>query len=141
MNLRERQEDEVEINLTPLLDVVFLLLIFFMVSTTFIHESRIDLSLPEASQDASKDQRKSLVIDIDRQGCYYVNGRLLINTSSETLRQALRAASTGSQEPVLVIKADARTTHQSVIDVMDAASQLGLTHIRFATRIKEGAEQ
>ncbi len=138
MNLRDHREDEVEINLTPLIDVVFLLLIFFMVSTTFIHESRIDLSLPEASQDAPEDEPKTIEIDIDRQGRYYVNGRLLVNSRKETVRQALREASSGLREPVLLLKADAQATHQSVITVMDAASQLGLTRIRFATHLQQG---
>ncbi len=138
MNLRDHREDEVEINLTPLIDVVFLLLIFFMVSTTFIHESRIDLSLPEASQDAPEDEPKTIEIDIDRQGRYYVNGRLLVNRRRETIRQALREAASGLKEPVLLLKADAEATHQSVITVMDAASQLGLTRIRFATHLQQG---
>ncbi|RME35239.1 MAG: biopolymer transporter ExbD [Gammaproteobacteria bacterium] len=138
MRLNERREDDVEINLTPLIDVVFLLLIFFMVSTTFIHESRIDLSLPEASQDAPEDEPKTIEVDIDRQGRYFINGRMLVNTSKETLRSALREAADGLKEPVLLLKADAQTTHQSVIDVMDAASQIGLNRIRFATRLKQG---
>ena len=92
MNFRPRPEEEVDVNLTPLIDVVFLLLIFFMVSTTFIRESEIELTLPEASAEVRKDPLDTINIAIDAKGRYFVNGNALINTQLVTIRQALNDA-------------------------------------------------
>jgi biopolymer transport protein ExbD len=137
MNFRPRPEEEVDVNLTPLIDVVFLLLIFFMVSTTFIRESEIELTLPEASAEIREDPIDTIKIAIDAQGRYFVNGNALINTQLNTIRQALNDARPADSEPVVIISADANATHQAVVTVMDAARQVGMTRITFPTRIRD----
>ncbi|MGD2055183.1 MAG: biopolymer transporter ExbD [Gammaproteobacteria bacterium] len=133
MNLQPDSYDEPEINLTPLIDVVFLLLIFFMVSTTFEHQARIQIDLPEATVDASKPEDESLEIIIDAQGRYFIGEQQLVNTRLKTLKGAIRKA-LGKREAIpVIIRADANTPHQAVIRVLDATSQLGLIHISLAT--------
>ncbi len=139
MRLQERHDDEVDINLTPLIDVVFLLLIFFMVSTTFIHESRIKLNLPVADAQAQEQQPHAVEIAIDGRGRYFVNGRALINPRHESIRAAMLKAAGNNKDPVIIIDADAETTHQSVVNVLDVARELGFLHITFATRIRKPA--
>jgi len=137
MNFRPRGEEEVDVNLTPLIDVVFLLLIFFMVSTTFIRESEIELTLPEASAEARDKPADTIEIAIDRNGRFFVNGNALINTQLATMRQALNDARPTEGDPIVIISADAEASHQSVVTVMDAARQAGLTRITFPTKIRE----
>ncbi|MGQ0658343.1 MAG: ExbD/TolR family protein [Chromatiales bacterium] len=139
MNFRRGQEDSVEINVTSLIDVVLLLLIFFMVSTTFLNPAHINLTLPSASASADKENPpKTLEITVDKNGQYFVNGRALLNTQEATLRQGLIEAAEGMKDPPLRIHADAGTTHQSVITVLDVARQLGWVHISFATEVRQG---
>ena len=137
MNFRPRQEPEIEVNLTPLIDVVFLLLIFFMVSTTFVRESEIDLTLPEASAEVRDEPIDKIDIAVDKEGQYFVNGKALVNNQLETLKRALAEIKTTDGDPLVVINADADASHQSVITVMDAARQTGLIRITFPTRIRE----
>jgi len=137
MNFRPRREEEVDVNLTPLIDVVFLLLIFFMVSTTFIRESEIELTLPEASVEAREEAVDKIEIAIDKDGRFFVNGNALINTQLATIRQALNEAKSDGGDPIVIISADATATHQSVVTVMDAARLVGLTRITFPTKIHE----
>ena len=133
MNFRPRGEEEVDVNLTPLIDVVFLLLIFFMVSTTFVRESEIELTLPEASAEVRENPADVIDIAIDGSGRFFVNGNALINTQLETVKRALSAVRPADAEPVVIISADAKASHQSVVTVMDAARQVGLTRITFPT--------
>jgi biopolymer transport protein ExbD len=135
MNLRpERTDERVDINLTPLIDVVFLLLIFFMVSTTFDRHANLKVELPEASATKSQQQQDPVVISIDADGNYFINDRQLVNTTLETLKIALRKTVADKEKDVpLVLRADARTPHQSVVRAMDAAAQLGLTRLSIAT--------
>jgi biopolymer transport protein ExbD len=137
MNFRPRGEEEVDVNLTPLIDVVFLLLIFFMVSTTFIRESEIELTLPEASAEVREDPLDVIEIAIDANGRYFVNGTALISTQLAVVRQALSDVRPTDAEPVVIISADAEASHQSVVTVMDAARQIGLTRITFPTKIQD----
>ena len=138
MNLRpNRSSEEVEINLTPLIDVVFLLLIFFMVSTTFTRESEVSVDLPEASGRALEVKPQVIEISIDAQGHYFINRQGVINTQLATLKRAIRKAAAGSSEPQLIISADRKTPHEFVIRAMDAARQLNFTHLTFATRRPE----
>ena len=137
MNFRPRREEEVDVNLTPLIDVVFLLLIFFMVSTTFIRESEIELTLPEASAEVRENPLDTIDIAIDARGRYFVNGNALINTQLATIRQALNDVRPADAEPVVIISADANATHQAVVTVMDAARQVGMTRITFPTKIRD----
>jgi biopolymer transport protein ExbD len=133
MNLQPSDSDEPEVNLTPLIDVVFLLLIFFMVSTTFEHQSRIQIELPEATAEATKPEDESLEIIIDAQGRFFIGEEQVVNTELKTLKGAIGKA-VGEREGIpVIIRADAKTPHQAVITALDATSQLGLTRISLAT--------
>ena len=136
MNFRAPRERDADINLTPLIDVVFLLLIFFMVSTTFVKESEIDLTLPEASAEVKETAAEQIDVAIDRDGTVYINEKALLNNRVDTLRKALGDAADGN-DPVVIISADARASHQSVVDIMDAARQAGLFRVTFPTRVRE----
>ena len=138
MNFRAPRDRELEINLTPLIDVVFLLLIFFMVSTTFVKESEIELTLPEASADKREVSDNRIDVAIERDGTVYVDDRALVNTQLDTLRKALSDAAREHDDPVVIISADAAASHQGVIDVMDAARQAGLSRVTFPTRRRDG---
>ncbi len=134
MNFSPQRQDQVELNLTPLIDVVFLLLIFFMVSTTFEHESEISITLPEASEEYTETKPEIVEVAIDARGGVFVNNQPLVNTQVQTIREALREAVYDLDEPPLIISADAKATHQLVVRVMDAARQLGLVNLSFATQ-------
>jgi len=141
MKFSDREEDDVQINLTPLIDVVFLLLIFFMVSTTFSKESELRIQLPESS-DRPSEQRDSpvLEVEISAEGVFAVKGpddeaaRQLLDAKRETLYRALAAASGNRQEMVTVIRADRHTPHEAVVKAMDIVRRLGHTDITFATQ-------
>ena len=141
MNFRSRQNNlETEINLTPLIDVVFLLLIFFMVTTTFSKEAQIKLHLPEATSAEKVDpNEKFLTIQINEFGEYAVQGsedkkpRQLINSSHKTLQRTLKQAARNMQNPVVLIRADRLTPHESVVKAMDAARHQGFYQITFST--------
>jgi biopolymer transport protein ExbD len=135
VKLRQSKKEAPEVNITPLIDVVFLLLIFFMVSTTFQREAELSIELPEASSQAPENKEQSIEVAIDASGRYYVNGRLLINRQPQTIRKALQQASEGRENASLIISADAKTPHQAVVTVMDAARQLGLVRLTFAARL------
>ena len=134
MNLRKFDKQDPDVNLTPLIDVVFLLLIFFMVSTTFTRESRISIDLPESSATPVETESQAIEVTIDEQGRYYVNQQLVINNKIETLMQALRLVAGDKKDLSLIINADAKTTHQSVVTAMDAARRLGIVHLSLATK-------
>jgi len=133
MNLQPGGDDEPDINLTPLIDVVFLLLIFFMVSTTFERQSRIQIELPEATTDATAQDDDMLEILVDVKGRYFIGNQQVINSELKTLKTAISKAVGNRGELPVTIRADANTPHQAVIRVLDATSQLGLTHISLAT--------
>lgn len=133
MRLQTNRREEPDVNLTPLIDVVFLLLIFFMVSTTFQRETEISIELPEASGNPQQDERKMVEISIDAKGRYYVNGEEVINTQLETLKRAISAAAGDEVKPRVLLSADKMTPHQAVITAMDAARQLGFVNLTFAT--------
>ena len=133
MNLQPGDEDEPEVNLTPLIDVVFLLLIFFMVSTTFEQQSRIQIELPEATPTPAETEDESLEIVIDAEGRYFIGEQQVVNSELKTLKSAISKAVKGREPLTVIIRADASTPHQAVITALDAASQLGLTQISLAT--------
>lgn len=137
MNLRPRKEDEVDLNLTPLIDVVFLLLIFFMVSTTFVKESEIKLDLPEASTSIAPDEEGTIKISIDARGRYFINEVPLVNSQAETIEKAIKEAAGNNKKPLIIVNADRQTTHQSVVSVLDAARRLNFLRITFATERKK----
>ena len=134
MNLRKFRKHELSINLTPLIDVVFLLLIFFMVTTTFRDESRIKIDLPQATKEPVEGVNEMLTIMVDRDGRYFVNDQSLINTQLDTLKRALRKEMGENENIPVVVSADANAPHQSVVTAMDAARQVGLTRLSIATR-------
>ncbi len=142
MNFRSRRPEDPDLNITPLIDVVFLLLIFFMVTTTFEHESEIDITLPEASSEQVDPPDNTIDISIDERGRVFINENGLVNNQPATIRQALKkaVADSDNRNPPVLINADAETTHQAVIKVMDAARQLGLRKVTFATRALESPE-
>lgn len=124
--------EEVTINLTPLIDVVFLLLIFFMVSTTFDTTSELKITLPEASDQPSANVPEKLNIMIDSEGRFYLNSRELTNKKSATLMAAVERALNGSDIPV-VIQSDAASPVQSLVTAMDVLGKLGLSRVSIAT--------
>ena len=133
MNLKPNREDNIELNLTPLIDVVFLLLIFFMVSTTFEKQAKLKVQLPDSSAQIETQDQKSITIGIDAKGHYYLNDRQVVNTSLDTLKIAIQKITKGDKDMIVILKADAKTPHQSVVTAMDAASQLGLVKLSIAT--------
>ncbi len=139
MNFAPKREKELELNMTPLIDVVFLLLIFFMVSTTFERESEISIELPESSGEEAQHEQFVVEISIDGQGRYFINQRKLKDNKLETLKQGIREVRSqqGDEKtkPKLIISADRNTKHQAVVRAMDAARQLGLVHLTFATKL------
>ncbi len=137
MKFRHTIRQDPDINLTPLIDVVFLLLIFFMVSTTFTKESAITVDLPEATVEAPPEQEPPLEVLIDAQGRFYVNQKALVNKQMETLVRALRQAIGEGPPPPLVISADAQTPHQYVVTAMDAARHAGIERLSLATKQKQ----
>lgn len=130
---RQRREDDM-INLTPLIDVVFLLLIFFMVSTTFTKNTHLTIDLPEAIGSPAADSSNRLDVVIGADGSYQVNGQGLINNQAETLKTALLQLSQGDTATPLTITADARTPHQAVVTAMDVAGQAGFARLSITTR-------
>jgi biopolymer transport protein ExbD len=134
MNLNVRPRAEPEVNLTSLIDVVLLLLIFFMVSTSFVKQSQISIRLPEADSAAIVEEiAEQLDIMITEQGTYLINGRELINSRPETIRNALQKLSGGNTSLPLTISADANARHQHVVTAMDVAGKLGFVKISIAT--------
>jgi biopolymer transport protein ExbD len=134
MRLNLRAKTEPEVNMTSLIDVVLLLLIFFMVSTSFVKESQISITLPEADSEAvAEDVPQQLEIMITEQGTYLVNGRELVNNRPGTIRNALQRVSAGDTSLPLTISADANARHQHVVTAMDVAGRLGFTRISIAT--------
>ncbi len=135
MNFRpdRKKDDDVDVNLTPLIDVVFLLLIFFMVSTSFDRYANLKVKLPEASNKAQQHTGAPLVITIDAKGKFFVNQRQVVNTSLETLKAAIKQTVGDRKDMTVLLRADANTPHYAVVRAMDAAAQLGLVRISIAT--------
>ena len=134
MKLQPKDHEEPEMNLTSLIDVVLLLLIFFMVSTTFVDESRIKLQLPQASTEPAAEQKKDPIeVAVAASGEYRVNGQVLINTSPATLSAAVSKLAGEKRDLPITIRADARATHQSVVTAMDVLGRLGFKAISIAT--------
>ena len=142
MRLSLRPRTPPEVNLTSLIDVVLLLLIFFMVSTSFVKQSNIAISLPEADSLAVVEETPGQIdIMITETGTYLVNGRELINSRPETIRNALQKVSNGNNDLPLTISADANAKHQDVVTAMDVAGRLGFVKINIATVNEQDAGQ
>ena len=127
--------------MTPLIDVVFLLLIFFMVTTTFSRETRLLVSLPEARAEAAESNPTQIEIIVARDGSFSINGRGLVNSRIETLVQGLEIESGGDHSLQILLIADAEATHQSVVTAMDGIGQSGFTRLNIATQRPQESEQ
>jgi biopolymer transport protein ExbD len=140
VNFQKRRSEEPELNMTSLIDVVLLLLIFFMLSTRFIDEGRLQLRLPEAGIEPEAASRDAVEIEVTAEGGYRVNGRPLINNSPDTLAAAIGKAAANNRAIPVTIRADARATHQSVVTAMDVAGHAGYRRINIAT-VNDGQDR
>ncbi|PCJ33182.1 MAG: biopolymer transporter ExbD [Gammaproteobacteria bacterium] len=135
MKLSANKVEEPDLNLTPMIDVVFLLLLFFMVSTSFIRESSLKVDLPEATGQALAEQDAAIDIIINAQGQFVINDVTLENPSSEQLSAQLKqAVGDDNTDPHIIISADSATEYQNIVTAMDVAQQLGYTRLTLATR-------
>jgi len=136
MNLRtQRTRDDPEINFIPLIDVLLVILIFLMVTTTYQRVAELQITLPEANADPAKDRPREINVGLDAQGHYKIDrAPPFAFTSIGTMADMLQRAAGGAKDAIVVINADAQATHQSVIHIMEAARAAGLTHITFATQ-------
>ena len=135
MNFRRRgHREEPEINFIPLIDLLLVILIFLMVTTTYSRFSELQVSLPQAEGKAEEKKNAELRVEVNRGGDYVVNGRRPDDKSVAALAKLLQTLSAGKQNPVVIISADAQATHQSVVSVMEAARVAGLSQLTFATQ-------
>ena len=135
MNLRgTRSRDDPEINFIPLIDVLLVILIFLMVTTTYQRVAELQITLPEADAEQVKQRPKEINVGIDSQGRYVIDKTVFTFTTATALADVLKQAAGDAKEPVVIINADANATHQSVIHVMEAARMAGYIHITFATQ-------
>lgn len=134
MKFRRRRRVEVGIDLTPLIDVVFLMVIFLTVSTSFIRQGQLRINLPEADAPPAEEKKRRLELVISADGEYAVDGKALVDAKAGTISAALRDASRGDTGLALVITADAQTPHELVVRAMDVAGRLGFSTLGIATR-------
>ncbi len=142
MNFRHRTREEPEINLIPFIDVLLVVLIFLMLTTTFNKFTEMQLRLPVADTDAQRDYPKELVVAVGSDGAYAVNKKMVEGRSLEALSSAMLQGAKAGKDTVVIISADASAKHQAVVTVMEAARRAGLTQITFATQssVKAGAK-
>ncbi|WP_296271293.1 ExbD/TolR family protein [Pseudomonas sp. UBA6323] len=135
MKFRRKPRENVEINLASLIDVVFILLLFFVVTTTFTRETQLKVDLPEAASGTPPEQTelKQVEVLIGADGAYSINGKALLESNLSNLMAALQKESEGDNSLPLIISADGKTPHQAVITAMDAAGKLGFSHLRITT--------
>ncbi|NOT17253.1 MAG: biopolymer transporter ExbD [Sulfuriferula sp.] len=135
MNFNRRQQhEEPEINLIPMIDVLLVVLIFLMVTTTYAKFSELKINLPQANGETSKEKPAQVTVAVDAVGDYQVNAHTISFTNVHNLAQVLKQESKGVADTVIIINADAKATHQSVVNVMEAGREAGLTRITFATQ-------
>ena len=134
MKISSSASERSNLNLTPLIDVVFLLLIFFMVSTTFTKESHLEIDLPQSSADPAKPSADEIEVIINSEGEFSLNERALINNQEETLKKAIEKISNGNTKIPFIITADSKTDHEFVVRVMDVAGQLGFVQLSITTQ-------
>jgi len=140
MNFRRREPEEPEINLIPFIDVLLVILIFLMLSTTYSKFTELQVTLPVANVEPLRDHPREIIVAIAADGRYAINRRPVEGRGVELLAAELSAAAEGSKDAMLIISADANAAHQSVINVMDAARRAGLPRLTFATQSSRGAE-
>lgn len=136
---RGRRHEDLEMNLVPLIDVLLVIIIFLVVSATFSRTSELQINLPTAEANSPQEKPLTIEVGVDAGGKYVVNGKGLADSSVAGISAALQAAANGGKEPTIIINADAKSTHQSVVDVMEASRMAGYTHITFATQSKAGS--
>ena len=141
MKFNRAIREELAINMTPLIDVVFLLLIFFMVTTTFSRDARLLVNLPEANADAGEGDPGQIEVLVTKDGSFSINGRGLVNSRVETLMQGLELESGGEHSLPILLIADAEATHQSVVTAMDGIGQSGFTRLNIATQRPQKLEE
>ena len=134
MNFRKSSRDEPEINLIPFIDVLLVVLIFLMLSTTYSKFTELQIKLPLADAEQQRDYPKEIIVAVSSDGRYMINKTLVEGRSIESLGAALVLAAKAGKDSVVIISADASSTHQSVITVMEAARRNGFTQITFATQ-------
>jgi len=133
MKFTAPESDEPEITVIPLIDVILVLLIFFMATATFDQNSRIKVQLPESSSEAAADTAQPLIVQIDADGRYFVNNSEVLNAGIDTLKSALAQLGGDPAKQAVVLRADARTQHQAVVTAMDALAQSGYRNLSIAT--------
>ncbi|NOT69330.1 MAG: biopolymer transporter ExbD [Methylophilaceae bacterium] len=136
---RGKKHEDLEMNLVPLIDVLLVIIIFLVVSSTFSRVSELQINLPTAETNPTQEKPLVITVDVDVNGHYRVNNIEVINPTVDTISQSLQHAAGEGKEPTVVINADANSTHQSVVNVMEASRQAGFTHITFATQNKSGS--
>jgi biopolymer transport protein ExbD len=139
LNFRRQQAEEPEINLIPFIDVLLVILIFLMLSTTYSKFTELQISLPVADADQARDRPKEIIVAVAADGRYAVNKKPVEGRSVDILTAELAAAAAGAPDMVLIVSADATAAHQSVINVMDAARRAGIAKLTFATQSSAGA--
>lgn len=142
MNLRPRRAEPPRVDITPLIDVVFLMLIFFMVSTTFDKQTQLKVDLPSASPNEAVEQPADKIeITIDSKGQFYVNERELVKHDAETLRRELQKVSDNRTDLPMIVSSDKNAPMQAAMTLLDVAGQLGMSHLSFVARQKQGDDE
>ena len=136
---RGKRHEELEMNLVPLIDVLLVIIIFLVISATFSRTSELQINLPTADAVASQDKPLVITVEVDATGRYMVNGNEVGGSDVAEIASALTKAAGNGKEPTIVINADAKATHQSVVNVMEASRQANYTHITFATQSAAGS--
>nr|WP_297351123.1 biopolymer transporter ExbD [uncultured Caldimonas sp.] len=134
MNFHHRRNEEPEINLIPFIDVLLVILIFLMLSTTYSKFTELKVNLPVADAEKSRDYPREIIVSVAADGRYAVNRKPVDGRSVELLAQELRAVAGDGKDTIIIVSADATAAHQSVINVMDAARRAGLSQLTFATQ-------
>lgn len=137
----DRRQDDFEISVVPLIDVLLTLLMFFVLTTTFVRHARMQVTLPKASAQPTMNQVQALVVVIDRQGRFYIGNNQVPGAGVDALKQAIAAAAGNKRDQPVTLRADAMTPHQAVVTAMDALGQLGFTRLSIATTPDRGADQ
>ena len=140
LNFRKPRPEDPEINLIPFIDVLLVVLIFLMLSTTYSKFTELQITLPVADAERSRDRPHEIIVAVAADGRYAVNRKPVDGRSVELLTAELSAAAAGINDAVVIVSADAAAAHQSVINVMDAARRAGLSKLTFATQTPQGAE-
>jgi len=138
LNFRKPRPEDPEINLIPFIDVLLVVLIFLMLSTTYSKFTELQITLPVADSERARDRQREIIVAVAADGRYSINRKPVDGRSVESLTAELGAASGGDAEMIVIVSADATAAHQSVVNVMDAARRAGLPHLTFATQTSGG---